>query len=104
MRLVLCNCPPDVADKIAHQVLEKGLAACVNTVPKVRRTLRQEDELCVREETMLLIQTLDSQFDKLFDTLVEIHPFEPPAIISLTISGGNGSYMKWIGDKLEEKT
>jgi periplasmic divalent cation tolerance protein len=104
MRLVLCNCPPEVADEIGREVIDKGLAAYVNAVPGIKRTYRREDELCVQEETMLMIQTLTDRLQDLIDTIIKIHPSDLPAIISLSIYEGNESYMTWVEENLDKES
>lgn len=95
MLLVLCSCPPEVADKIAKILVDKSLASCINSVPKVQKTYQLSDKLCVQEQTLLFIQTTEHLFKELTETIIAIHPSSVPEIVSLQLLGGNRQYMEW---------
>lgn len=96
MRLVLCNCPPDKADLIARTVVERKLAACVNALPGVKSTYRWKGQVCVDEETTLLIKTRAELVDALTAAIVELHPYEVPEVIALPILEGHAPYLEWV--------
>jgi periplasmic divalent cation tolerance protein len=98
MRVVLCNCPPDVAGEIAKAVVERRLAACVNAIPGVVSTYLWEGKLCVDEETTLLIKTRVELIDELCDALVELHPHDVPEVIALPILEGHKPYLDWVAE------
>ena len=99
MRLVLCNCPPDAADKIARHLVEQRLAACVNALPHVTSTYRWEGRVCVEAETTLLIKTVDTRLDELTRAIVALHPASVPEIIALPITEGHDPYLQWVVDE-----
>ncbi|MEL6178215.1 MAG: divalent-cation tolerance protein CutA [Myxococcota bacterium] len=99
MRLVLCNCPPDHADRLARALVERRLAACVNALPGVTSTYRWEGDVCVEGETTLLIKTRSDRLDELTAVLVELHPYDVPEVIALPILEGYQPYLDWVIDQ-----
>jgi hypothetical protein len=65
VRVVLCTCPSDHADRIARTVVEERLVACVNVVSGVKSLYWWKGELQDDSETLLVIKTPTSQYAKL---------------------------------------
>lgn len=99
MRLVLCNCPPEHADRLARALIERRLAACVNALPGVVSTYRWKGEVCVEGETTLLIKTRSDRLEELTEVLVELHPYDVPEVIALPILEGHQPYLDWVIDQ-----
>ena len=99
MRVVLCNCPADQAAQIALHVVEKRLAACVNAVPGVSSTYWWAGEICVDQETMLIMKTRAELVTELVKAVVKVHPYDVPEVISLPILEGHGPYLAWVADE-----
>ncbi|MBN95784.1 MAG: divalent-cation tolerance protein CutA [Deltaproteobacteria bacterium] len=97
-RVVLCTCPPDVAEGIARQVVEGRIAACVNIVPAVQSVYRWEGKMCADAESLLIIKTTSSRVSELTERLLEIHPYDVPEVIALPIESdvGNARYLQWL--------
>ncbi|MCC6624717.1 MAG: divalent-cation tolerance protein CutA, partial [Deltaproteobacteria bacterium] len=53
VRVVLCTCPPDHAERIARTVLEERLVACVNVVSGVKSLYWWKDAIQDDAESML---------------------------------------------------
>ena len=86
----------DVGRDIAHALLDRKLAACVNIIPSITSLYTWEGELCVDEEVLLIIKTTTSAFDALTTAVKEIHPYDVPEIIALPLAGGSKDYLDWI--------
>ena len=96
--LVLTTCPDEAtAGRIAVDLVEAGLAACVNRVSGVRSTYRWKDRLEDEPEVLLIIKTLASRYQTLEMRLKSLHPYEVPEIIALPIVGGSPEYLSWLG-------
>jgi len=95
--IALSTCPnQDVAEKIAHILVEKHLAACVNIVPNVHSVYRWQDKIETDNEVMLLIKTTKQQFDTLQTTLTEHHPYELPELVGVSVTMGLPAYLDWV--------
>lgn len=84
------------ADRIAREVVERGLAACVNVLPAVTSVYRWKGELVVEEERLLVIKTRADRFERLREAIVSLHPYEVPEVIALPIEAGHEPYLAWL--------
>ena len=98
MRVVLCNCPPADAERIARAVLDARVAACVNIVPGVRSLYWWEGAVCDEAEATLLIKTAAERVDALRETLCAAHPYAVPEIVVLDVDAAAslGAYVDWV--------
>ena len=100
-RLVLTTASTlEESKKIAHALVERRLAACVNIVPKIESVYRWEGKVEEAQEYLLLIKTTDSAFSRLREAIQELHSYEVPECISLAIEEGSHPYLKWIDDSV----
>lgn len=95
--LVLTNVPDrQCADKIARELVQSGLAACVNQLAPCISTYRWQGQLEQAEEIPLLIKTTQSRYAELEARIQALHPYELPEIIHVSISGGSNAYLTWL--------
>ena len=57
-----------------------------------------DDKVQKDSELLLIMKTQAALLQQLVDTVKSHHPYEEPEVISLPISGGSQSYLKWIHD------
>ena len=88
------------ARHIAHTLVERRLAACVNLVPQVESTYRWKGEVETSAEAMLLIKTTADAFERLRAALIELHSYEVPECVELAITDGTAAYLDWIGESV----
>ncbi|WP_374325504.1 divalent-cation tolerance protein CutA [Azonexus sp.] len=98
--LILTNCPDDaVANAIALAVVEEGLAACVNLLPRVQSIYRWQGAVESASEVPLLIKASAANYPALEQRIAELHPYELPEIIALPITRGLPAYLNWLAEK-----
>ena len=85
------------AKKIAKQLVEQRLAACVQMLP-IESVYLWKDEICDECEMLLLIKSKAALFDKITVAIKESHSYEVPEIIQIPITDGLPEYLKWIND------
>lgn len=95
--LVLTNCPDETsANAIALAVVEAGLAACVNILPRVQSIYRWQGSVESATEIPLLIKTTAANYAALETAISERHPYEIPEIIALPVERGLPAYLNWV--------
>ncbi len=95
--LVLTACPDEAtAARIARDLVESGLAACVSRLPGVHSTYRWEGRVQDEPEVLLIIKTLATRFETLEMRLKSLHPYQVPEIIALPVVKGSSEYLAWL--------
>ncbi|MGV0028634.1 divalent-cation tolerance protein CutA [Phormidesmis priestleyi] len=82
-------------ETIAESLIATRLAACVTLLP-VQSIYRWQGEVCKEEEWQLLIKSDLSRFAELEAKVKELHSYEVPEIIALSIVAGSINYLQWI--------
>ncbi len=95
--LVLTTCgSAEEARRIAQELIERRLAACVNIVPQIESVYRWQGEVESATEWLLIIKTTADAFDKLRDAIGKLHSYDVPECIQITIEDGSAAYLDWI--------
>jgi periplasmic divalent cation tolerance protein len=90
------------AKKIAHALVDRRLAACINLVPKIMSIYRWEGKVEEAEEYLLLIKTTAEAFPSLREAVRQLHSYDVPECIALTIDDGSEEYLNWITDSVNQ--
>jgi periplasmic divalent cation tolerance protein len=88
------------AAKIAHHLVERGLAACVNLVPQVTSVYRWKDRVEESNEWLLIIKTTAAMFGQVRQAIADLHSYELPECFCLTIEDGSPDYLQWIAESV----
>jgi len=98
--LVLTNVADmESARILAHALVERRLAACVNMLPGVQSVYRWRDAIEEEAEVTLLIKTTAGRYGDLEQAVRDLHPYELPEIIALPIGVGLPGYLDWIAQE-----
>jgi periplasmic divalent cation tolerance protein len=90
----------DGAQRLAQQLVERRLAACVNIVGPIRSVYRWKEKIEREEEYLLLIKTTPQQVVGLQSAFKELHPYELPECVELSIDGGSEGYLAWLASEV----
>jgi periplasmic divalent cation tolerance protein len=88
------------ASKIARNLVERHLAACVNVVPHVSSTYRWRGKVEEAKEWLLIVKTTQTALASVRDTIAELHSYELPECICLAIEEGSAPYLEWVGESV----
>ena len=91
----------EFAAVIAKQLVEEGLAACVQVVGPVESTYRWKGAVEQSQEWQCLIKTERRHWEELQKRIGELHPYELPEIVALPIQYGSTPYLNWIDEQLK---
>jgi periplasmic divalent cation tolerance protein len=90
----------DEAMEIAHALVEKHLAACVNVLPRISSVYCWQGEVEEAEEYLLVIKTSSEIFAQVRDAIKTLHSYEVPECIAVAIVDGSEPYLNWIAESL----
>jgi periplasmic divalent cation tolerance protein len=97
--LVLTTLPNDAdGPAFGRGLVEERLAACVNILAPMDSVYRWEGQIEHEIERQVIIKTSRERLNALWDRVRELHPYEIPEFIVLTIADGNDAYLRWVGE------
>ena len=77
-------------------------AACVNIVPGVRSIYRWKGKICKDGELLLIIKTLEGEFEGVEATIKELHSYELPEILAFNVTRGEKGFLGWISNSVDK--
>ena len=89
------------AAKIAHALVERRLAACVNIVGQIESLYRWQGRVETAAEWLLIIKTQAAAFERLRDAIKELHSYDLPECVMLEIGAGSTAYLNWIAENTD---
>lgn len=87
---------------IAREIVARRHAACVNIVPGVRSIYRWKGKICKDGELLLIIKTLESEFEGVEATIKELHSYELPEILAFNVTRGEKNFLGWISNSVDK--
>jgi periplasmic divalent cation tolerance protein len=99
--VVLCTVSSlEEGRRMARELVEQRLAACVNLLPKVESVYRWQGVVESAEEVLLVVKTTPARFAELKEKIAELHSYEVPEILALPVSDGSSRYLEWLSGQL----
>jgi periplasmic divalent cation tolerance protein len=95
--VVLTTCAtPDEAKRLAAALVERRLAACVNTLGGVSSTYRWQGAVQQEQESLLVIKTTEVRFAALEQAIRELSSYELPEVLAIPVQTGSVRYLDWL--------
>ena len=82
-------------ERLAHAILERRLAACVQLEEGLTSFYRWQGKACVDSEVRLTIKTLPACADALAELVREEHPYELPQFLAVPMRA-SADYLAWV--------
>ncbi len=89
------------AQRLAQQLIDRKLAACVSVQPSVTSFYRWKGQQCKDTEVPLMIKSLPSMAPKIQSFFDECHPYDCPECLILDTSASN-AYFKWASEHIKQ--
>jgi periplasmic divalent cation tolerance protein len=83
------------AKKIAKDLIERRLAACVNLIP-VSSHYRWKGKVMHERECLMIIKTSSRLMARVKRRILALHKYQLPEIVALKIDEGYKPYLQWI--------
>lgn len=90
------------ANTIAEELVARRHASCVNVLPGVRSLYRWQGKICRDSEYMLVIKTLEREYEALERAIKELHSYELPEILAFAVKRGEAGFLDWISGSLDK--
>ncbi len=102
-RLLLITVPDKTeARHIAKTLVEEQLAACVNIVSGVESYFRWKGKVDRADELLLIVKSKQKLLPTLIERVKQLHSYDVPEVIALSIESGSSDYLRWIDETLDE--
>lgn len=88
------------AERIARELVERRLAACVQVAGPVTSTYRWQGKIETAQEWQCLAKSRHDLFDEIERTVRELHPYEVPEILATPIVHGSADYLAWLKEEV----
>ncbi len=101
MLVVLTATPnSEEAEHLARAIIEEKLAACVQILPQMTSVYAWEGKVQTEPEHLLLIKTLEEQFDELSEFIKANHTYKVPEIVAIETDRVSEDYLNWASEVL----
>jgi len=95
--IILTNLPDRAsALKLAGELVEQRLAACVNVLAECSSVYRWEGRIKSATEVTVLIKTRAQRYDEVEAEIRRLHPYELPEIVAVPVVRGLDEYLEWV--------
>ena len=88
------------AETIAHELLNRRLAGCVQIIGPVKSYYWWQDKIERAPEYLCLIKSRKDLYPEVEETIRQAHPYDVPEIIAVPIAAGAAGYLQWLETEL----
>lgn len=95
--LVLTSVPPgEVGEALVDRLVQERLVACGSLLPDLRSVYRWDGQLQRDAEVLVILKTVRSCAERLFERIADLHPYEVPELIALPVVAAAEAYAAWL--------
>ncbi|MER3431829.1 MAG: hypothetical protein C4324_12450 [Blastocatellia bacterium] len=88
----------DDTAEIARAILQAGLGACIQIVPRIRSLYVWNGKIADETECLILIKTTATAYSALEQYILSIHKYETPEIVAIRAENISEAYFKWVSE------
>ena len=86
------------AKALAKTLLQEKLIACATLGTGMQSLYVWDGEIQEDSEIQLLLKTDLDKFDALEARVKELHPYDVPELLAITVTQGSADYLQWVQD------
>jgi periplasmic divalent cation tolerance protein len=90
-------------ERIAAVLVGERLAACVNLIGPMRSIYRWEEKVQRDAEILLIVKTARHRFNALEQRVRDLHSYDVPEVIALSVEQGALPYLDWIAGAVADR-
>ncbi len=95
--IVLATAPDaGQAARIARELVERRLAACVNVLSGAASVYRWEGAIEESAEVLMIVKTTRARLAELERALLDLHPYDVPEFVALDAAHVEPRYQAWV--------
>ena len=91
----------EVARTLVRTLVEERIVACGNIVPGVNSIYRWQGAVSEEPEVLIVFKTSAAAWPRLQERLPELHPYETPELLLVSVADGLAPYLQWVTDSTE---
>ena len=88
------------AKKIVRSLLEEKLIACANMIDSVSSVFWWQENIKEEKEVLVIMKSHQELFNKVSTRIREVHSYDTPEILALSIVDGSSQYLEWMNKVL----
>jgi len=89
------------ARMIGENLIRNKYCACVNIIPEMESIYQWEGKIIKEKEVVLLLKTIQVDFNKIRDKIKKLHSYEVPCIFSFSAENTNEEYLNWMKQSMK---
>ncbi len=86
----------DTGERLADELVERHLAACVKQSGPVRSVYRWQGRIEREQEWVLSCVTTAARVAELAAAVRELHPHDVPELVATAVVDGDADYLAWV--------
>jgi periplasmic divalent cation tolerance protein len=87
---------PEAAGRLAQQLVEANLAACVQVLGPLTSTYRWEGKVETAQEWLCIAKTREDRYGEVEAAIRAAHPYQVPEILAVPVTAGHEAYLRWL--------
>lgn len=100
-RVALVTAPsPDAAERLVRTLVDERIVACGNIMPGLTSIYHWRGAVERETEVLVVLKTTAAAVPRLLTRVPELHPYEVPELLVLTVVAGHGPYVAWLHDNV----
>lgn len=91
------------AQRIAHYLVKKKIAACVNVIPNMHSYYENQGRVESHSEAAVILKTRKSLWIQIEKEMKSIHSYDCPCLVFIPFQKASSSFLKWMSEKTVNK-